>query len=591
MKPLRIGTRGSALALWQANHLREELAKRVRVESELVILKTFGDRFAGNTIDQLGVVGVFTKELEDALCDGRIDLAIHSMKDVPTEFCPACQVAVVFEREDSRDALVTRGGEKLQNLPRGARIGTSSLRRASQLRAFRPDFQIVEMRGNVDTRLRKLDAGECDGVVLAHAGLTRLGFGARITELLPPEVMLSAVGQGALGLEFLEATCDLFPFLDRLIDRDTMLAVTAERAFQARMQGGCRVPLGAWARVEGEALVMDACVLSVDGSQSIRRRGRVSGKITPAMAMALGKGLGDEIAEEGGLRLLTEARSSTKGKGQGQPEKALEGKRIVITRAPGHSEDLTEALQRLGAEVLQLPMVRFVPAEDTMALDAAVQRIQEFDWILFTSQVAVQFLAARLAELGKSVGEWQKGSLRQPRVAVVGRATASMATRAGFKVDYMAQTERGEGLAAEVAPLVRGKAVFLPHSNLGGEPLAKALRAAGANVTSVEAYGTVPPESVDAEILKRIRAGGADAILFASPSAFRNFAAVLEKNELMQLARQLQFAGIGPTTRKAIEEYGIAVSIEAAEPSAESMVRAFVERLSAGVKTTPARIS
>lgn len=590
MKPLRIGTRGSALALWQANHLREELARRVNVESELVTLKTSGDRFAGKPIDELGVVGVFTKELEDALCDGRIDLAIHSMKDVPTEFCAACQVAVVFEREDPRDALVTQGGEKLHELPNGARIGTSSHRRASQLRAFRPDFQIVEMRGNVDTRLRKLEARECEGVVLARAGLIRLGFAGRIAETLPPEVMLSAVGQGALGLEFLEAKRDLFPFLDRLIDRNTMLAVTAERAFQARMQGGCRVPLGAWSRMEHEALAIDACVLSVDGSQAIRRRKAVIGAITPAIAMALGKELGDEIAEEGGALLLKEARTSSAVDREGSAEKLLAGRRIVITRAPEHSTELTAALEGQGAEVLQLPMVRFVPTKSTVELDAQIHRMHEFDWILFTSQVAVQFVAMRARLLGKSVDDWQSSSQGSPRVAVVGRATATAVEQAGFTVDHVAQSERGEALAAELSSVVRGKSVFLPHSNLGGEPLAKALRDAGANVMSVEAYGTVPPEKVDDAILGQIRSGDVDAIVFASPSAFRNFAALLEKDDLRKLSSRLQFAAIGPTTRKAMEERGITVSIEAADPSTESMLRAIADRVRAS-KSAPARTS
>ena len=162
MKPLRIGTRGSALARWQANHLRDALAKSFGVESETVVVKTSGDRFAAAQIEQIGIRGIFTKELEDALIDGRADLAVHSMKDVPTEFSPVCKVAVVFPREDPRDALVSQHGESLNKLPQGARIGTSSLRRASQLRQFRSDFQIVEVRGNVDTRLRKVASGEVE---------------------------------------------------------------------------------------------------------------------------------------------------------------------------------------------------------------------------------------------------------------------------------------------------------------------------------------------------------------------------------------------------------------------------------------------
>ena len=244
MKLLRIGTRGSALALWQANHLRDALAKSFGVESEIVVVKTSGDRFAAAQIEQIGIRGIFTKELEDALIDGRADLAVHSMKDVPTEFSPVCKVAVVFRREDPRDALVSQHGESLSKLPQDARIGTSSLRRASQLRQFRSDLEIVEVRGNVDTRLRKVAGGEVEGMVLAKAGIDRLNASDRIAEILPPEIMLPAVGQGALGLEFLASRADEFSFVKELVDSPTSLAVSAERMVLANLQGGCRLPLG-----------------------------------------------------------------------------------------------------------------------------------------------------------------------------------------------------------------------------------------------------------------------------------------------------------------------------------------------------------
>ena len=273
MKPLRIGTRGSALALWQANRVRDALEKSCGVASEIAVIKTSGDKHADASLEQMGIQGVFTKELEEALLSNRADIAVHSMKDVPTEFSDLCRILPVFRRDDPRDALISSHGETLANLPRGARIGTSSLRRGTQLRAVRPDFEIVDIRGNVDTRLRKVAAGECEAVVLAKAGLDRLGFTDRITEILPPEVMLPAVGQGVLCVEYFEPRWDDLSFLDRLVDRETMLAVRAERALLAKMQGGCRVPLGAWARFEGEQLTLDACVLSVDGSDAIRGRG------------------------------------------------------------------------------------------------------------------------------------------------------------------------------------------------------------------------------------------------------------------------------------------------------------------------------
>lgn len=302
MTLLRIGTRGSALARWQANHVREALGTTCGVESEIVVVKTSGDKTSA-PVEQIGVIGVFTKELEDALLDGRADWAVHSMKDVPTEFSELCRVATVFEREDPRDALVSFRGETLENLPRGARIGTSSLRRASQLRQFRPDFQIIEIRGNVDTRLRKVAEGEYDAVVLAKAGIVRLGHASRVTEVLSPEIVLPAVGQGALGVEFMASREKEFRLVDQLIDRNTMLAVNAERALLADIQGGCRLPLGAWARLEAGEMVIDACVLAADGTESIRRR-RKKVCHNERDAETLGKEVAGELLGAGAERLL-----------------------------------------------------------------------------------------------------------------------------------------------------------------------------------------------------------------------------------------------------------------------------------------------
>lgn len=302
MTLLRIGTRGSALARWQANHVREALGTTCGVESEIVVVKTSGDKTSA-PVEQIGMIGVFTKELEDALLDGRADLAVHSMKDVPTEFSELCRVATVFEREDPRDALVSFRGETLENLPRGARIGTSSLRRASQLRQFRPDFQIIEIRGNVDTRLRKVAEGEYDAVVLAKAGIVRLGHASRVTEVLSPEIVLPAVGQGALGAEFMASREKEFRLVDQLIDRNTMLAVKAERALLADIQGGCRLPLGAWARLEAGEMVIDACVLAADGTESIRRR-RKKVCHNERDAETLGKEVAGELLGAGAERLL-----------------------------------------------------------------------------------------------------------------------------------------------------------------------------------------------------------------------------------------------------------------------------------------------
>jgi len=303
LKPLRIGTRGSALALWQANHLRDALAKSFGIESEIVVVKTSGDRFAGAQIEKIGIRGIFTKELEDALIADRADVAVHSMKDVPTEFSPVCRIAIVFAREDPRDALVSRHGEPLNKLRQGARIGTSSLRRASQVRQFRKDFKVVEVRGNVDTRLRKVASGEVDAMVLAKAGLDRLNASDRIAEILPPEIMLPAVGQGALGVEFLASREKELSSVSKLVDSPTSLAVSAERKVLANLQGGCRLPLGAWGRFERGELILDACVLSADGAESVRGSGSAAcGSVNEAEA--LGRQVAQKLLDEGAGRIL-----------------------------------------------------------------------------------------------------------------------------------------------------------------------------------------------------------------------------------------------------------------------------------------------
>jgi len=300
---LRIATRGSALALWQANRLRDAIERAGRA-AEIVVVKTSGDHFAVASFDQIGLQGVFTKELEEALFDGRADVAIHSMKDVPTEFSDACRILPIFPRHDPRDALVSHGGETLEYLRRGARIGTSSLRRASQLRAFRRDFEICEIRGNVDTRLRKVEQGDCDAIVLAKAGLDRLGFSSRVAQILPPEIMLSAVGQGVLCAEYLAAKADqALRYLEPLSDGDTVLAVSAERALLKDLQGGCRVPLGAWARFEEGKLRLDARVLSPDGSEAVRRSGAQSCASLDE-AVAFGRSIAAQLLDAGADRIL-----------------------------------------------------------------------------------------------------------------------------------------------------------------------------------------------------------------------------------------------------------------------------------------------
>ena len=298
MRRLRIASRGSVLARWQSEFILSQLA-RLGWRSDLVILKTSGDRVQ-QAISQIGIKGVFIKELEDALLDGRADLAVHSMKDVPTQVPAGLAFPAICQREDVRDCLVSRKGESLDQLPTGARLGTSSVRRRSQLLHHRPDLEIRELRGNVDTRLHKLTTGDYDAIVLAKAGLDRLGWSNRITETLSTEVSLPAVGQGALGIEARVADAEVCELLGKLDHQETRVAVAAERVLLAELEGGCQVPVGAWARMDEGKLVLDACVCSPEGVDYIRERGTSS----PKDQESLGREMAQKLLQAGAGRIL-----------------------------------------------------------------------------------------------------------------------------------------------------------------------------------------------------------------------------------------------------------------------------------------------
>jgi hydroxymethylbilane synthase len=304
-RKLRIATRKSQLALWQAEHVASRLRERhPGTTVELVPMTTRGDRVLDRSLAAIGGKGLFIKELETALEEGRADLAVHSMKDVPAEIPQGFAVAALLRRADPHDALITRHGGDLQTLPPRARLGTSSLRRQAQLLAARPDLRIEGLRGNVDTRLKRLDAGELDAIVLACAGLTRLGLESRIGARLDFGVSLPAVGQGVIGIECRaddESTRALIASLD---DRETRTAVAAERAFAARLGGSCQSPIAGFARIEGEGVMLEGLVAEPDGSRIIRDS--LSGPKTDAVR--IGEALAERMLEAGARVLLSGLR-------------------------------------------------------------------------------------------------------------------------------------------------------------------------------------------------------------------------------------------------------------------------------------------
>jgi hydroxymethylbilane synthase len=292
------------LARWQAEFVRKQLFQISGVEAEIVIIKTSGDKMQQAPLSQIGGKGIFIKELEEALIDETVDLAVHSVKDIPTETPGRLHFPAVCRRDDVRDCLVSNKGTALANLKQGARVGTSSLRRQAQLRHHRADLDIRELRGNVDTRLRKVERGEYEAIVLSKAGLDRLGWSAKITEPLSTDISLPAIGQGAIAIESRVKDQDTADILGKLDDPETRSAIIAERALMAAMQGGCQVPLGAWARLERGELVMEAMVCSVDGLQYVRQKAGAP----PDQAAQLGESMAQMLIEGGARAILDEVK-------------------------------------------------------------------------------------------------------------------------------------------------------------------------------------------------------------------------------------------------------------------------------------------
>ncbi len=299
MAKLRIGSRGSQLALWQANHVAALLREQGHAV-EIEVIKTTGDKITSVALAKVGTKGMFTKEIEEALHDHRVDLAVHSLKDVPTELEQEFELAAIMKREDPRDAFISVKFSSLEELPQGAKVGTSSLRRQCQLKAVRPDLEVFPLRGNVDTRLRKLESGEYDAIILAAAGVLRLGLETHVRSRISADVMCPAVGQGALAIEIRKGDQQTKALLAFLNDADTHAAIDCERALLGSMGGGCQVPIGAYAEKRGDRLFLRAMVGRPDGSEILREQAEGTGGVK------LGRETAQILLKRGGDKILND---------------------------------------------------------------------------------------------------------------------------------------------------------------------------------------------------------------------------------------------------------------------------------------------
>ena len=306
MSKVTIGSRGSPLALWQANWVKDLLlGHHSDLAVDIKIIKTSGDRIQDVPLAKIGGKGLFVKEIEEGLLKREVDFAVHSMKDMPIIFPVNLCIACVTKRENPFDALISRNDIKLDDLPKGAKIGTGSLRRMSQLLYYRPDLNLVPLRGNLETRLKKLETEGLDAIILAAAGLIRLGWNNRITEIIPPEILLPSMGQGAVGIETRKNDVDNQILLADMDDEQTHYALDAERALVSQLEGGCNVPIGSFATLNGDQITLRGLVASLDGKTMYKK------ELTDLKtnAVALGRRMGDELIEMGAGRIMQEIKS------------------------------------------------------------------------------------------------------------------------------------------------------------------------------------------------------------------------------------------------------------------------------------------
>lgn len=540
---LIIGSRGSQLALWQSRWVQARLAE-LGVEAEIEIIRTTGDKITDVPLAKVGAKGLFTKEIEDALLEGRVDLAVHSLKDLPTVLPEGLVLAAVPEREDPRDALI---GCRLEEIPQGAVVGTSSLRRGAQLKRVRPDLRIESIRGNLDTRLRKLDEGQYAAILLAAAGLRRLGWAGRIAEHLEPSVMCPAVGQGALAIET-RADGEARSICAKLDHAPTRRAVTEERAVLARLGGGCQVPIGAHARETESGFRVFGVVASPDG-RTLVSAGAETGEACAQQLLAAGA---REI-----LRAVY---------GEGLP---LAGQRIVVTRAKEQSGPLSERLRRLGAEVVELPVIAFAPPEDLAPLHDALSRITQYSWAVFSSVNGVEWFF-RLAG-GKPEG-WRA------RVCAVGTATAAALEEHGLEAELVPDEFVAEGVVAVLAGSgLSGGRVLLPRAAVARDVIPRELARLGAVVDDVPVYrNVIPGELTAAAEALFAGTGKPDWVTLTSSSTVKNLLAAAGPERL----DGVKFASIGPVTSEVARKHSLAIAAEADPHTIDGLIDAIVKACS-----------
>lgn len=564
MKIVRIGTRGSKLALYQAYRVKRELEEQFSdITFEIKIIKTKGDKILDVPLSKIGDKGLFTKELEVAMFDGEIDMAVHSLKDLPTVFPEGAKLGAVLKRGDFRDALISSNNRTLKSLTTDDVIATSSLRRKAQLLRINKDFKIVEIRGNVNTRVRKMEEGYCDVMVMASAGLERLEMGEYISEKLDPEIMIPACSQGAIAIEIREDDAFIEGVLSKINDQLTSIATQAERSFLRTLEGGCQIPVGSYSKIEGDQFHITGFISSIDGSQYLRDVANGNLKDAVEISTKLAKSL----YEKGGKKILEAIRDSNFI--EAQANLPLLDKIIISTRAIESGDTLPDILKARGAKLLALPMIEIITTQLKRRDQNVMRNLDYFNWVFFTSKNGVVNFFKHLLEI--------KGNTELPdtlKIAAIGGKTAIELDYYGYAPHFISKGNTSEEMLdqfySEHKP--NNLNILLSLGDLADDTLINRLFVEN-EISRINVYETIKPKTADLEILNRIKNDQYDMIVFTSPSTFQNFCSFYEMN----LIKKLKMASIGSTTTSAIKDEGFDPLFTARTSNAEGLRDAIIE--------------
>ena len=561
---IAIGSRGSVLALAQARLVYEALDREGH-PSRVVIIETEGDRRAPDTA---WGEGAFVAAIERALQDGAVDVAVHSAKDVPTDQDPRLRIAAYLPRADPRDALVVRTGAKerrLADLPAGCRVGTDSPRRTGFLLARRPDLVVHPLHGNVDTRLRRLDAGETDALVLACAGLDRMGLADRIAERLEPEIVPPAPGQGAIAVQVRSDDERMLAVAAAIDDRRTRLAVEAERAFLSTSGGGCRAPIGALATVVGDELDLLGGHASLDGARTAmaRRHGSVAS--------------GEDLARELASELDSGARDRASAGFVGRNGRPSSARRVLVTRAADQAAELVSALRDAGLDPIPVPAIAIEFEPPRGDLDAAAGLLHTYRWVVITSANGARAILKAAERVLTELGA--------PSWAGIGPVTRRALEGEGIEVELQPSQSSGIAMAVEL-PIDAGDRVLIVRGDLAEVELAVALRARGAEVDDVIGYRTREAPEASLELLRTATADGPiAAAVFTSGSTVRGLVSLGQAESID--VRSFPAVCIGPETADEARIAGFRILAVAPTPDAAALAAATAIALARQPEETP----